>query len=304
MLYSEQKGGLGVKNSVQNIIDWLEDNIKSDHSLVEIARHVGYSPFYCSTVFREVSGMTLREYIALRRLALVAQELRRTRAPIVDIALDYGFSSQPALTRAFKNAYGISPSRYRKRPIPIPLQIRKAVSFQDFCEGDDDMKFQTIDVRTEYIPAHKYLGIYKPSETKNGPIWPNHDCDLACGIIESMPNTDRIVTGYTAGWNNRGGERKYFFGGGIDLNAADIEIPEGFELRGPFPGSYYLVFSHPPFKYPDDNADVMRRVEELAWNYDPTPLGLEWNEEECQCYQRHYSEVLGYQVLRPVRVIK
>ena len=38
-------------------------------------------------------------------------------------------------------------------------------------------------VRVEYIPAHKYLGVYKESETKNGRIWPQHDCDLACGII-------------------------------------------------------------------------------------------------------------------------
>lgn len=293
-----------MRNAVQEIIDWVERHLKDSPTLVGIARQVGYSPFYCSKMFHEVSGMTLREYIAARRLAIVAEELRNSRRSIIDIALEYGFSSQPALTRAFMNAYGISPSRYRKKPVPIPLQIRKTVSFQEYQEGDDDMRFNTIDVRTEYIPAHKYLGVYKPSETKNGPIWPNHDCDLACGIIESMPNTDRVVARYTAGWDNSTGERRYFFGSGIDLAAENVEVPEGFELRGEFPGSYYLVFSHPPFKYPEENSDVMSRVEELAWDYDPTPLGLEWNEEECQCYQRHYSEVLGYQVLRPVRVIK
>ena len=164
--------------------------------------------------------------------------------------------------------------------------------------------FKTIDVRCEYIPAHKYLGVYKPSETKNGPIWPQHDCDLLCGIVESMPVTDVIITAYTAGWDNSDGERRYFFGGGIPANAEDVEVPEGFELRGEFPGSYYLVFSHPPFKYHEENADVMHRVEELAWNYDPSQNGWEWNEDVCQCYQRHYPEVLGYQILRPVRRIK
>ena len=292
-----------MKNSVQEIIDWVEAHIKENPALIDIARQVGYSPFYCSAMFHGVSGMTLRDYIALRRIALAAQELRNTRKPIVDIALEYGFSSQPALTRAFKNAYGISPSRYRKKPVPIPLQVRKKVSFQEYVQGDDDMRFQTIDVRTEYIPAHKYLGVYRPSETKNGPIWAGHDCDLACGIIESIPNADRIVARYTAGWDNRDGGRRYFFGSGIDIGAKDVQVPDGFELRGEFPGSFYLVFSHPPFKYPEENGDVMRRVEELAWNYDPAPLGLEWNEQECQCYQRHYPEVLGYQILRPVKVI-
>ena len=48
----------------------------------------------------------------------------------------------------------------------------------------------------------------------------------------------------------------------------------------------------------------MKRVEDLAWNFDPSPLGYEWNEDVCQDYQRHYPEGLGYQVLRPVRKIK
>ena len=32
--------------------------------------------------------------------------------------------------------------------------------------------------------------------------------------------------------------------------------------------------------------------------------GYEWNEENCNDYQRHYPEVIGYEVLRPVRKIK
>ena len=42
-----------------------------------------------------------------------------------------------------------------------------------------------------------------------------------------------------------------------------------------------------------------------AWNYNIEKEFLSgkytWNEEECPCYQRHYPEVLGYQVLRPVK---
>ena len=45
----------------------------------------------------------------------------------------------------------------------------------------------------EYIPKHKYLGVYKASETANGPIWPGHDCDLACGMISSMTATQAAI---------------------------------------------------------------------------------------------------------------
>ena len=290
---------------VRKMVDYIEARIGDTPSLYDIAREVGYSPYHCSTMFHRVSGMTIRDYIAARRLALVAAALRNARGPIAQIALEFGFSSQTALTRAFKNAYGISPSKYRRKPIPIPQQIRLNIPFEINEKGEMSMsEFKTLDVRTEYIPAHKYLGAYKRTDTKNGLIWPGHDCDLLCGIIESMPNTDRIIGSFTAGWDNSTGSQSYFFGGGIDAEAKDIEIPDGLELRGEFPGSYYLVFSHPPFKYPEENAEAMSRVEELAWSYDPTPLGFEWNEKECQCYQRHYPEVLGYQVLRPVKKIK
>ena len=71
-----------------------------------------------------------------------------------------------------------------------------------------------------------------------------------------------------------------------------------------FPDRYYLVFYHPPFDYLSDNAEVMKRVEELAWNFAPHTIGYEWNEDACQIYQRHYPEGLGYQILRPVRMLK
>ncbi len=157
-------------------------------------------------------------------------------------------------------------------------------------------------IRLEYIPAHKYLGVYKRSHTKNGELFPGHDCDPACGIISSFKDEDLdlIVTRFTAGWTWEKGERGYFFGTGVPLDYSG-EIPEGFELRGEFPGSYYIVFCHQPFDYLSENIEVMKRVEDLAWNFDPKPLGFEWNEDICQDYQRHYPEALGYQVLRAVR---
>ena len=67
---------------------------------------------------------------------------------------------------------------------------------------------------------------------------------------------------------------------------------------------YYLVFFHPPFDYLKDNGEVMGKVEKLAWNYEPQAEGYEWNEDVCQDYQRHYPEVIGYEVLRPIHKIK
>ena len=49
-----------------------------------------------------------------------------------------------------------------------------------------------------------------------------------------------------------------------------------------------------------DNGEVMGRVEKLAWDFNPKTLGYDWNEKQCQDYQRHTWNTRGYQVLRPV----
>ena len=48
---------------------------------------------------------------------------------------------------------------------------------------------------------------------------------------------------------------------------------------------------------------MMKRVESLAWHFDPSSKGYAWNEERCPDYQRHYPEGIGYEVLRPVRKV-
>lgn len=157
-------------------------------------------------------------------------------------------------------------------------------------------------VRVEYIPAHHYLGVYDPEVKDYGSLWQRHDCDKVAGVVDSIrpADADPIITPHTAGWTWVNGQRNYFYGLGVPVDYHGA-VPEGFSLRGVFPGSYYLVFSHPPFDFLRDNVQVMSSVEELAWHFDPTTMGYAWHEDECQDYQRHYPEGLGYQILRPVR---
>jgi hypothetical protein len=160
------------------------------------------------------------------------------------------------------------------------------------------------EIRMEYIPAHKYIGIWSEEAIGYGDFWAKNNCDEVCGIIESMKHiSDPVVGCHMAGWHYVDGERKYFYGLGVSPDY-DGEIPEGFSVKK-FPGSYYLVFFHPPFDYLKDNNKVMEQVESLAWNYNIEKETFDsqryqWNEEVCQDYQRHYPEVLGYEILRPV----
>lgn len=301
------------KVSIQKMIDWIEINIENKPSLLEMAKKIGYSPCYCSYLFREVAGMTLKSYMASRRLCHATLELRDTNERILDIALKYGYSSQEALTRAFVRAYGLTPLAYRKNPVPIKLSIKQVVIFpEDFISNGGTVmsNVKEANIRFEHIPAHKYIGIWDIRVDNYCDFWKYHDCDEVSGVIESMRNVAHEVVGcHMAGWFYENGKKGYFYGLGVpaDYNG---EIPKGFEVRE-FPESNYLVFFHPPFDYLDENGEVMAKVQELAWNYNPSisdrwwiPSGYEWNEDVCQIYQRHFPEVMGYEILRPVKKMK
>lgn len=298
--------------TVQKMIDWLEENITESPALLKMSKQIGYSPYYCSVQFHRICGITIKNYIAGRRLALSAVELRDTDNRIIDIAIKYGFSSQEALTRAFRKLFGCTPAAYRRNPVPVTLPVHKIVFFPEHYKslyGGGNTMTDTVlteaRIRTEFIPAHKYIGIWDDRVKGYGDFWQYHDCDEVCGIIDSLTNIcDPIVTGHTAGWYlNERGERRYFYGTGA---AADYNgsVPDGFEIRE-LPASYYLVFYHPPFNYLKDNGEVMGRVEKLAWSYDIEKYRngeYTWNEDTCQCYQRHYPEGIGYEILRPIKL--
>ena len=118
--------------NIQKIIEWIENNITENPSLLDMSKQIGYSPYYCSTQFHEIVGLTLKSYMAGRRLCLATMEIRDTNKRILDIAIKYGYSSQEALTRAFATAYGCTPYLYRKNPRPLHLSIKQTVLFPEY----------------------------------------------------------------------------------------------------------------------------------------------------------------------------
>lgn len=114
-------------DAIQKLIAYIDENAIHNPSLSEIAAQIGYSPYYCSEVFHKLSGLTIREYMAMRRVYSAANLLRNTDRSIIEIALDCGFSSQQALQRAFKKYYGCQPHAYRKNPNAYTSTIDKEI---------------------------------------------------------------------------------------------------------------------------------------------------------------------------------
>jgi len=110
--------------SIQKAVDHIEENLGNDIQIEALADIASLSLFYFQRLFTRLVKKPIREYIKLRRLAcacerLACKSLENEENRILDIALDYGFNSHETFTKAFKAAYGITPSEYRDKPVGL-----------------------------------------------------------------------------------------------------------------------------------------------------------------------------------------
>jgi AraC family transcriptional regulator len=84
-------------------------------SLDAMAAHAGVSRSHLSRIFPVATGMQLSTYLRGRRLTEAARELANGAPGILDVALDVGYGSHEAFTRAFRDQFGVTPDEVRRR---------------------------------------------------------------------------------------------------------------------------------------------------------------------------------------------
>lgn len=104
---------------IQEMIHWIEANMTGSFSLNELSQAMGYSPYYCSFKFHQVTGMSIKRYVLLRKMYLAAMTLIETDERIIDIAINSGYTSQEAFSRSFKQVFGVNPREFRVSPEPL-----------------------------------------------------------------------------------------------------------------------------------------------------------------------------------------
>ena len=186
---------------IQRTVDQIDASLRAHDdeavALRRLSETLGYSEYYMTRKFREISGMRLRDYLRRRRLAFALKEVRDSSRPLLDIALDYGFSSHEAFTRAFEQIYGMTPSDYRRylRPVILRTKINPFDRYL-FGLGEIGMVKSSENVKTYFvtIPAHKFLHIENRESNGYWDFWqkqsqiPGQDHETVCGLLDSIPN--------------------------------------------------------------------------------------------------------------------
>lgn len=97
-------------SGIQRAIDYIESHLTDEIDFESAAREAYSSSFHFQRVFSILCGITLGDYIRMRRLSLAAFDIANTDEKVIDIALKYGYDSPESFTRAFSRFHGVTPS--------------------------------------------------------------------------------------------------------------------------------------------------------------------------------------------------
>jgi AraC family transcriptional regulator len=81
----------------------------------ELAEFTGFSRFHLARLFREATEETLDGFLRRMRLERAAFTLLTTQSSVLEVAVECGYASSEAFARAFRSAYGLLPTHYRRR---------------------------------------------------------------------------------------------------------------------------------------------------------------------------------------------
>lgn len=313
---------------VQTIVEEIDECIKrcDDEavSLASLSRRLGYSEFYLSRKFMEISGMRFRDYLRYRRLAFALKEVRDTSKGLLEIALDYGFSSHEAFSRAFKEAYGMTPGEYRRNPVPVVLRtILKPFDCYLVNVGGTGMKNAANDVKVYFvtIPAHKYLHIRNYESIGYWDFWqrqsqiPGQDCETICGLLDSIKGKLDDMGGAEA--NSGSGQIMAYINEpsgricswGIPLaESYGVRLPADYSGKIPeqmqmmdIPEGEYIVFEHGPFDFQTQNQSVEQKIEDAMKNFDYAASGYCLDLAQGRVFYFYHDPARFWKYIRPVK---
>lgn len=117
---------------LRQILARIEAGLGQRLDVETLAAEAGYSRWHFQRLFAALTGMSPAGYVRARRLSEAARELAASDERILVLALRYGFESQAAFSRAFRQYFGLPPGAARRLGQPLrlqePLQISSGFS--------------------------------------------------------------------------------------------------------------------------------------------------------------------------------
>ncbi|KAA0911619.1 helix-turn-helix domain-containing protein [Pusillimonas sp. ANT_WB101] len=152
---------------IQYCVTQIEHKILHDASefnahdalIQDLAKHINLTRFHLSRLFLKDFKYSPREYIQHNLMGRCALMIAHTAQSMFSIAIDMGFSSQQAFTRAFTKYWGLSPQHFRQAHAYY-------IAKRDKLAGPPIPGLENLEVKVQAMPemhfwAARYEGLSK-----------------------------------------------------------------------------------------------------------------------------------------------
>ena len=95
-------------------LKFMQEQFASGPTLVDIAKTVSLSPFHFHRRFTELLGLTPKQFLLECQINQAKHDLLARDKELAQIAKDCGFAHQSHFTSRFKQATGLTPTRWRR----------------------------------------------------------------------------------------------------------------------------------------------------------------------------------------------
>lgn len=242
---------------IQRAIDYVEANITKEIDFEEAAKQACSSSFHFQRVFGILCGLSLGDYIRMRRLSLAGEELSKGHAKVIDIALKYGYDTPESFSRAFTRFHGIAPSEAKhggKVRIFTPLSVKLILT------GGSKMDYR-IEKRDAFQVVCKRKRVGKPQAAAETPditaMWQEYGEDGTMARLISCLPKEPVMKGLLGiCFSSELNAKQFPYGIGVEYDGRKVD--EDLEVVT-IPANTYAVFTSKG-KMPDAFIETYHRI--------------------------------------------
>ena len=116
-------GGLAVWQQ-DRAMELLNEHLNGDIALADLATQCGLSPGRFMRAFKNSFGVPVRRYLLHSRIQAAKSALLHSDKSLLKVALEVGFTDQPAFNRSFREIVGTSPGKWRRENALLPKAFK------------------------------------------------------------------------------------------------------------------------------------------------------------------------------------